>query len=77
MDVGVANYEIASRGDGYVILDQELSTEQYGVGFKLGNTELRDQVQAALYALIDDGTVATIIDKWSDQGIGDNFCMGN
>jgi polar amino acid transport system substrate-binding protein len=59
------------------ILDQELSTEQYGVGFKLGNTELRDQVQAALYALIDDGTVATIIDKWSDQGIGDNFCMGN
>ena len=28
MDIGVANYQIASRGDGYVILDEKLSTEQ-------------------------------------------------
>lgn len=76
MDVGVANYEIASRGDGYVILEQELSTEQYAVGFKLGNTELRDQVQKALYDLIADGTVGKILDKWADQVSADSFCMG-
>ena len=35
LDIGVANYQIASRGDGYVILDEYLSTEQYGIGFKL------------------------------------------
>jgi len=76
MDIGVANYEIASRGDGYLILDQELSTEQYAVGFKLGNTDLRDQVQKALYDLIDDGTVGKILEKWSDQVSTDSFCMG-
>ncbi|MBQ8975494.1 MAG: amino acid ABC transporter substrate-binding protein [Oscillospiraceae bacterium] len=76
MDVGVANYEIASRGEGYVILEQELSTEQYAVGFKLGNTELRDQVQTALEALVADGTVDTILNKWADQVSADSFCFG-
>ena len=33
LDIGVANYQIASRGSGYVVLDEYLSTEQYGIGF--------------------------------------------
>ena len=45
LDIGVANYQIASRGDGYVILDEYLSTEQYGIGFKKGNDELKDTVE--------------------------------
>lgn len=48
IDIGVANYQIASRGDAYVILDEHLSTEQYGIGFLKGNDELKDQVEKTL-----------------------------
>ena len=39
MDIGVANYEIESRGDKFMMLEDRLSSEEYGIGFKLGNTE--------------------------------------
>ena len=82
MDVGVANYEIANRDDGYVILDEDISSEQYGIGFNKGNTELRDQVQEALDALVADGTIEKIITKWSEMDDGaysflaDTWCLG-
>ncbi len=44
MDVGVARYEIAARGDKFSILEEPLSGEKYGEGFLLGNTALRDEV---------------------------------
>ena len=34
IDVGVANYQIKSRGEGYQILEETLNTEQYAIGFK-------------------------------------------
>ena len=40
IDVGVANYQIKSRGEGYQILEETLNTEQYAIGFKKGNQEL-------------------------------------
>lgn len=48
IDVGVANYQIKSRGEGYKILDETLNTEQYAIGFKKGNQELCDVVNADL-----------------------------
>ena len=42
IDVGVANYQIKSRGEGYQILEETLNTEQYAIGFKKGNQELCD-----------------------------------
>lgn len=73
MDIGVANYQIASRGDGYVILDEKLSTEQYAVGFKLGNEELRDTVNKTLLEMVDDGTFMKIANEW---GVADTVCLG-
>lgn len=64
MDIGVANYQIASRGGEYVVLEEALSSEQYGVGFKLGNTVLRDQINEALKQLTEDGTVARLAEKY-------------
>lgn len=65
LDVGVANYQIAARDAGkFVILDQVLVSEQYGVGFLLGNTELRDKVQETLNDMIKDGTLKKIAEKW-------------
>ena len=64
MDIGVAKYQLESRGDAYVILDDVLAAEEYGVGFKLGNTELRDAVQNTLNDMAADGTFTKIAEKW-------------
>ena len=48
MDVIVAGYQIQQRNADFKILDDSLSEEEYGVGFKKGNTELRDKVQSTL-----------------------------
>lgn len=73
MDVGVADYQLANRGNGYVKLEQNLSTEQYAVAFKKGNTELRDKVQATLDAMVTDGTFARIAEEWE---LSDKTCLG-
>lgn len=64
IDIGVANYQLKTRGEGFVMLDQELNTEQYAVAFKLGNEELRDIVNADLEKLTQDGTVAELAEKY-------------
>ena len=49
MDIGVAEYD---------------TTEKYGIGFKKGNTQLRDQVQTTLDEMFKDGTVTKIAAKY-------------
>ena len=46
------------------MLDEKLATEQYAVGFKLGNTELRDKVQNALAKVTAEGTAEKVSEKW-------------
>ena len=78
MDIGVAYYQINSRensGD-YKILDEEISSEQYGIGFKKGNTELRDKVQATLDEMAADGTIEEIAEKYADFGVPGSLCIG-
>ncbi|RHV72536.1 ABC transporter substrate-binding protein [Clostridium sp. OF13-4] len=55
MDVIVAGYQIQQRNADFKILDDSLSEEEYGVGFKKGNTELRDKVQSTLEEMAEDG----------------------
>lgn len=64
IDIGVAKYQINSRGEGYVILEEELNKEQYAVGFKKGNQELCDTINADLQKLANDGTVAKLAEKY-------------
>lgn len=73
MDIGVANYQINSRDAGkFVILDEYLATEQYAIGFLLGNEALRDQVQNTLYEMVEDGTFAKIAQEWE---LSDVVCL--
>ena len=75
MDIGVANYQIKSRdnGEDFVILDEHLNAEQYGIGFKKGNTELADQVNESLMELLEDGTFAELAEKYE---LSDMVCLG-
>ena len=63
VDIGVADYQLESR-TGFVMLDDKIRTEQYAVGFKLGNEELRDKVQSTLDEMVKDGTFDDIAKKW-------------
>ena len=71
IDIGVAQYQVSSKDnpDDYTILDDYISSEQYGVGFKLGNDALKDQVQATLDEMFEDGTVMEIAQNYSDSGV--------
>ena len=64
IDVGVAKYQLNSRGEGFKILDETLNTEQYAVGFRKGDQELCDTVNADLQKLANDGTVAALAEKY-------------
>lgn len=69
MDVIVAGYQIKQRNADFKILDDSLSEEEYGIGFKKGNTELRDKVQGALEEMAADGTLAKISDEWFGEDV--------
>ena len=69
MDVIVAGYQIKQRNADFKILDVSLSEEEYGIGFKKGNTELRDKVQGALEEMAADGTLAKISDEWFGEDV--------
>ena len=64
MDIFVAKFQLEGKEDTFRILDDQISTEQYGVGFLKDNTELRDEVEATLMEMVDDGTFAKISEKW-------------
>jgi polar amino acid transport system substrate-binding protein len=66
MDVGVAEYQIKEKNgtDAYDILNESITTEKYGIGFKKGNDALKDQVQKTLDEMFKDGTVTKIAQKY-------------
>ena len=70
-DVGIANYHLKEKfaNSNIKILDEPLSYEQYGIGFKKGNTDLKDQVQKTLDEMFKDGTIDKIAEKYNAYGI--------
>lgn len=77
LDIGVAKFQVSSREDGaYVILDDALALEQYAVGFLKGNDALKDQVEATLMEMVEDGTFTKIAENYADYGLVDSVCLG-
>jgi len=75
-DIGVAAFQIANNPGEYVILDDAISTEQYAIGFLLGNTELRDAVNEKLLEIAADGTMLKIAENYVDDGLViDGLCL--
>lgn len=59
---GSAEAEAAASSVQLKILDSEYVTEDYAIAIAKENTDLLDSVNAALTALIADGTVAQVVD---------------
>ena len=68
-DVGVATYNMQNKSGDFVILDEPVNVETYGIGFILGNEELRDIVWDTVLAIAADGTMASLADKYVPYGL--------
>ncbi len=74
IDIGVANYQIANRTNEYRILEEEFESEKYGIGFRVGEEDLRDIIQEELMKLVEDGTYYELGDKYEiDRSM---LCLG-
>lgn len=69
MDSTVAEYKITSGKMKLKTLPDSFASEQYGIGFKKGNTELCDKVQKALDEMAKDGTMKKISEKWFGKDV--------
>ena len=67
MDVIVAGYQIQQRNADFKILDDSLSEEEYGVGFKKGNTELKEAIDSVLTKMTKDDFSAMMDEAISVQ----------
>ena len=73
----VADYNTAFMNrDAFKMLDEQVSSEQYAVGFKKGNTALCDKVQATLDEMQADGTIDKIAANYADYNVPDMLCLG-
>ncbi len=66
MDDSVARAYVAENSS-LSILDTEYAVEEYAFGVDKNNTALLDAVNTALNALMDDGTVQSIIDQYISE----------
>ena len=75
-DLSIAQYQMSAKPDAYTQLDEALSSEHYAVGFKRGDTELADTVNATLKEMVADGTVEELCDKYAEYGMTyDNWIL--
>ncbi|MHB7978468.1 ABC transporter substrate-binding protein [Clostridium sporogenes] len=64
MDAQVGGYYISKEKDKYKVLEETVSKEPMGIGFKKEDKELKEAVQKALNELKEDGTLSKLSIKW-------------
>ena len=69
MDSVVAKYMIGELGKDFVVLDEALAADEYGIGFRKGDQALADAVSNALSELKAEGKVKEIAEKWFGEDI--------
>lgn len=69
IDSVVARYAITENGSDFVVIDEAVSEEFYGVGFRKADVALRDKVWATLNELTAEGVVAEISKKWFSEDV--------
>ena len=63
IDLPVAQ-SLAAKFEGFVILEESLGSEQYGICFRNGDDELCKQVEDGIMKLVEDGTYLALAEKY-------------
>ncbi|EKX65818.1 ABC transporter substrate-binding protein [Streptomyces ipomoeae] len=66
-DFPVAAYNAKTSGGGkdFEVVGEQIEAGPYGIGVSKENTELRDAIQAAMSAIIENGEYEKILQKWN------------
>ena len=67
LDEWVAQTYCASQPDVYRMLDENFGAEEFGVGFRKGDLQLRDAINEILNDMKEDGTYDKIYATWKDR----------
>ena len=62
-------YLISQNPGEYRVMTETLGDEFYGIGFRLGNTTIRDTVNDTLFDLIESGDALAIAQEWFAEDI--------
>ena len=65
VDLPVAT-SYAAENKGFVVLNENLGAEQYGIAFRSGDAEVCKAIEGAVADLVKDGTYAKIAEKYPD-----------
>ena len=76
VDLPVAS-SYAAEHEGYLIINENLGAEQYGIAFRSGDAELCASIEGAVEALVKNGTYAKIAEKYPDIVNNLLFLNGN
>lgn len=69
IDEIMGRYIMSQNVGVYAALEDNFGEEEYGIGFRLQSTNLRDKINEILNDLIADGTAAEISENWFDEDI--------
>jgi polar amino acid transport system substrate-binding protein len=69
VDEVMVRYYIATESKQFTVLDENLGSEQYGVGFRQADKALTDEWNKFYEAIKKDGTGAKIAEKWFGANI--------
>lgn len=62
-------YVIAQNPGKYRVMSEDFGDETFGIGFRLGNTTIRDIVNDTLFDLIEAGDALTISQTWFSEDV--------
>ena len=70
VDEILANYYITTNSKNYVVLQDKISDkEEYAIGFRKEDVELKNKIDEILKSMKKDGTVTAISNKWFGKDI--------
>ncbi len=74
-DSSIADYQMAASSD-FRVLEEELSSEHYGVGFDKSNQALADKISEDLAELNTEGKIEELCKKYEQYGLSyDNWIL--
>ncbi len=69
IDEIMARYVVSKGTYDVVVTDVSLGSESYGIGFRIGDDELRDEIDRILLVLQESGKATEISEKWFGEDI--------